>query len=231
MRISDWSSDVCSSDLHTRPEAGPALHLARGERGLPAVLRQAGQPRWYDDPHGRRRARHHDPPDHHRDLARGLRPDAEAAPGSSPGPGRDALGVDPDDGLPLLPLRHDQLGHARPGPRARRDDGGRPGAGPRRPLHAVPDRQREPEQHRRQHPATLQGRYAGHRRRSEEHTSELQSLMLISYAVFCLKKKTKAQENKIQVKKTQNKKINKDSTTHTTNLNTITNILTKRRTN
>src|SRR3546814_6474452 len=30
-----------------------------------------------------------------------------------------------------------------------------------------------------------------HQRRSEEHTSELQSLMRISYAVFCLKKKTK----------------------------------------
>src|SRR3546814_6722367 len=29
-----------------------------------------------------------------------------------------------------------------------------------------------------------------HRKRSEEHTSELQSLMRISYAVFCLKKKT-----------------------------------------
>src|SRR3546814_6586506 len=28
------------------------------------------------------------------------------------------------------------------------------------------------------------------RERSEEHTSELQSLMRISYAVFCLKKKT-----------------------------------------
>src|SRR3546814_9118854 len=30
----------------------------------------------------------------------------------------------------------------------------------------------------------------GNRGRSEEHTSELQSLMRISYAVFCLKKKT-----------------------------------------
>src|SRR3546814_3280009 len=29
------------------------------------------------------------------------------------------------------------------------------------------------------------------RKRSEEHTSELQSLMRISYAVFCLKKKKK----------------------------------------
>src|SRR3546814_5163393 len=35
------------------------------------------------------------------------------------------------------------------------------------------------------------------RARSEEHTSELQSLMRISYAVFCLKKKTKqTQHNK-----------------------------------
>src|SRR3546814_10257504 len=34
--------------------------------------------------------------------------------------------------------------------------------------------------------------YAGDdRTRSEEHTSELQSLMRISYAVFCLKKKKK----------------------------------------
>src|SRR3546814_9741716 len=30
--------------------------------------------------------------------------------------------------------------------------------------------------------------------RSEEHTSELQSLMRISYAVFCLKKKTNNQQ-------------------------------------
>src|SRR3546814_5198028 len=33
------------------------------------------------------------------------------------------------------------------------------------------------------------------RDRSEEHTSELQSLMRISYAVFCLKKKKKRQTN------------------------------------
>src|SRR3546814_6659658 len=32
--------------------------------------------------------------------------------------------------------------------------------------------------------------------RSEEHTSELQSLMRISYAVFCLKKKTTSQKKK-----------------------------------
>src|SRR3546814_3223646 len=34
----------------------------------------------------------------------------------------------------------------------------------------------------------------GDRQRSEEHTSELQSLMRISYAVFCLKKKKKLTE-------------------------------------
>src|SRR3546814_4359584 len=33
-------------------------------------------------------------------------------------------------------------------------------------------------------------------RRSEEHTSELQSLMRISYAVFCLKKKTHTKRDK-----------------------------------
>src|SRR3546814_3842436 len=37
--------------------------------------------------------------------------------------------------------------------------------------------------------------------RSEEHTSELQSLMRISYAVFCLKKKT---DETIRMKPTRN---------------------------
>src|SRR3546814_2928751 len=50
--------------------------------------------------------------------------------------------------------------------------------------------------------------------RSEEHTSELQSLMRISYAVFCLKKK---------------KKNNNTYTTkcHQSKLNTMTNMNTK----
>src|SRR3546814_6660820 len=39
-------------------------------------------------------------------------------------------------------------------------------------------------------------RITGAGRRSEEQTSELQSLMRISYAVFCLKKQTK---NKVQL--------------------------------
>src|SRR3546814_8956431 len=42
------------------------------------------------------------------------------------------------------------------------------------------------------------GREKCHHRRSEEHTSELQSLMRISYAVFCLKKKNTDQTNQIE---------------------------------
>src|SRR3546814_4652615 len=38
--------------------------------------------------------------------------------------------------------------------------------------------------------------------RSEEHTSELQSLMRISYAVFCLKKKTNTDIRILQIKVT-----------------------------
>src|SRR3546814_5811209 len=51
------------------------------------------------------------------------------------------------------------------------------------PLHALPQQGTGARVHQRE-------RRAG-RQRSEEHTSELQSLMRISYAVFCLKKKTK----------------------------------------
>src|SRR3546814_5841613 len=44
------------------------------------------------------------------------------------------------------------------------------------------------------------GHEARQLRRSEEHTSELQSLMRISYAVFCLKKKTKKYKyNKLNI--------------------------------
>src|SRR3546814_2867079 len=112
MRISDWSSDVCSSDLaglavgqevgHHRAGAGteaePDVPVAEGEDRI-AMARRAA-----DDRHG---VRH-----------RG----AEAHPAAF-----------------LAPV-----------------EAGEPAA------------------------------------RSEEHTSELQSLMRISYAVFCLKKKIKA---------------------------------------
>src|SRR3546814_10305804 len=49
-------------------------------------------------------------------------------------------------------------------------------------------------------------------RRSEEHTSELQSLMRISYAVFCLKKKN----NKLHNKNHTHQKANNKTTRYTT---------------
>src|SRR3546814_2855885 len=45
-----------------------------------------------------------------------------------------------------------------------------------------------------------QGHHARPSQRSEEHTSELQSLMRISYAVFCLKKKKKKYTNQKRTK-------------------------------
>src|SRR3546814_3077584 len=44
--------------------------------------------------------------------------------------------------------------------------------------------------------------------RSEEHTSELQSLMRISYAVFCLKKKIKNKNNTPYAAKTDKPTVN-----------------------
>src|SRR3546814_1446967 len=48
-------------------------------------------------------------------------------------------------------------------------------------------------------PAAVRRPAADHHARSEEHTSELQSLMRISYAVFCLKKKTESKNIKRKI--------------------------------
>src|SRR3546814_5480628 len=48
--------------------------------------------------------------------------------------------------------------------------------------------------------------HLGHFDRSEEHTSELQSLMRISYAVFCLKKKKHKPITKQSHNRTYNQK-------------------------
>src|SRR3546814_8857909 len=103
--------------------------------------------------------------------------------------------------------RSDRLGQVRGDGRGLRRNGERP-----RPDDLVPPardrvlaRRREAEQHvpvRRQprnlsRAPELEGvgtvmekGHVGDAQRSEEHTSELQSLMRISYAVFCLKKKS-----------------------------------------
>src|SRR3546814_10070467 len=48
-------------------------------------------------------------------------------------------------------------------------------------------------------PARAGDASSGWRNRSEEHTSALQSLMRISYAVFCLKKKNYNHHNKREI--------------------------------
>src|SRR3546814_1149833 len=112
MRISDWSSDVCSSDLE------PLL-------ATPGKLVKAGRHRRSQDGNARRQRKHH------RQQRIAKRQDGEHQPDHRIGKAYD------DDVAPFV-------------------------------LEVVPS--------------------IG---RSEEHTSELQSLMRISYAVFCLKKKKK----------------------------------------
>src|SRR3546814_4287051 len=110
MRISDWSSDVCSSDLG-RPDRRPGIRAQRVD----------------------------------------VCPDRTAR-GGCDGTGRGGRGV---------PL-------------------------PRRAQSGIAQSRQPSAQHVRAATAGWNGAACT---RSEEHTSELQSLMRISYAVFCLKKK------------------------------------------
>src|SRR3546814_2535702 len=112
MRISDWSSDVCSSDLHT------------------AVERLARDSGFFDQPENPRFL----------DTAR-----LDIGPHRGPAQAGEGVGHQPIAFAAGLPVGGDE------------------------------------------HVIGLQAHRAA--RRSEEHTSELQSLMRISYAVFCLKKK------------------------------------------
>src|SRR3546814_4124070 len=70
-----------------------------------------------------------------------------------------------------------------------RAPGSFPSRSPGRSAPPGPNGRRQRDRADRPHPPA----------RSEEHTSELQSLMRLSYAVFCLKKKN----NSIQIYKTQ----------------------------
>src|SRR3546814_7152086 len=116
MRISDWSSDVCSSDLADRqhPQGGFGL------------------------------VRHHAIVNVHHEQRRSHGDDVDQQAGG------DGVGVQPT-----------------------------------RPLEGVAKPRTRPRDER----AVVHVEFV--LRRSEEHTSELQSLMRSSYAVFCLKKKKK----------------------------------------
>src|SRR3546814_5508959 len=125
MRISDWSSDVCSSDLpvHELRRAGEPVAVFQHCLQLQDAQRQQGQ-------RG------------HQRQADVEQPERTLQPAFAP-----------------VRLRLDAAQAEQHQAQAE---------------HAV---------HTEQCRVTMRGR-------SEEHTSELQSLMRISYAVFCLKKKT-----------------------------------------
>src|SRR3546814_5600071 len=130
MRISDWSSDVCSSDLHAaqdQRQGDVVEHAAVGEQAMVLEHHAHVSPVQRDAPAA-----------HLHQVALGEQHRAAAGP----------LG------------QMDQL-----------EQGALAGAG-----------MAGHEQHLARPDVET---------RSEEHTSELQSLMRISYAVFCLKKKTK----------------------------------------
>src|SRR3546814_1685175 len=136
MRISDWSSDVCSSDLHDPDEEG-------GDHRIDAL--------------GRDRA-----------VEVGEQRAAQAHQA-----GTEHEGLQATEGDILA------------------EGGGRRLVVADGPHHAPPGRaelvldQQVGDREAEQHEAEV---------RSEEHTSELQSLMRISYAVFCLKKKKKLKQ-------------------------------------
>src|SRR3546814_1671253 len=122
MRISDWISDVCSSDLAAAHRSGDQRRRDLADVAAHPLCRRPGT--------GAREA---------------LQPASQARP----------------------PARRT----GQPGQR-------RPAQGPMRAHCARP---------------LLPDLFGGRlRARSEEHTSELKSLMRTSYAVFCLKKKKKA---------------------------------------
>src|SRR3546814_3165842 len=94
-------------------------------------------------------------------------------------------------------FRSTGAGRRRPAPRHRPLVAGRP----RRHLVRSPAGARRPGKHP---PLRILTEAASIRPRSEEHTSELQSLMRISYAVFCLKKKKRQCKYK-EIKETYSK--------------------------
>src|SRR3546814_4874269 len=144
MRISDWSSDVCSSDLAVRAVVScndsPLDHSLPLRRAAPPVCHPA------DNLLGFSGAGHRSRQGRGR-KAMSTRPRADNSPGQ----------WGPDERLHALRLC---------------------------PLFRYWPETRLVE-------VAAIARARSYARRSEEHTSELQSLMRISYAVFCLKKKKK----------------------------------------
>src|SRR3546814_1378781 len=99
----------------------------------------------------------------------------------SQAPDRGLLGSPPSRDTEYIAMDCTNHRHASAGP-------GRSGTAPRPTLHLLPHAHRMVSAFALFVLATMSAVLP----RSEEHTSELQSLMRISYAVFCLKKNTQA---------------------------------------
>src|SRR3546814_3178191 len=155
VRISDWSSDVCSSDLH---EPGKRSQFELDDRDE-QLNRENEEGEDHDHPGDQQ---HHD-----RDEI------VEE--------GREA------EHLRCLVEQRPRCGEARPGEFTGLQEivGGHAAAARGQPE---PCERAEDDIGERREAAEDEGERADIENRSEEHTSELQSLMRISYAVFCLKK-------------------------------------------
>src|SRR3546814_4654510 len=146
MRISDWSSDVCSSDLRLQ-DVRPAIAdcnvyvLPSYREGTPRTVLEA--------------------------MAMGRAIITTDAPGC-----RQTVQAG-HNGLLVQPRSVNELVQAMES------------------LHANPDQVAVMGAHSRTLAETRFNVHKVNAARSEEHTSELQSLMRISYSVFCLKKTTK----------------------------------------
>src|SRR3546814_3115075 len=155
MRISDWSSDVCSSDLAGgeivaawKSVSGRRLASARSAHHIDGLHILIGRDRL-----GTEFATH----------AAGLHPTEGRAK-------RRHIAIDADRAARDLPRHRRRMGAV-----------------------GAPHRTAEPIVGIIGNADSLRFPIIGNdsQHRSEEHTSELQSLMRISYAVFCLKKKKK----------------------------------------
>src|SRR3546814_6437638 len=185
MRISDWSSDGCSSDLHPRLL----------ERQQLRRLRRAGHAPACEDVEQARLARRQLRACQRRPVARGG--------GQGEGGQRLADQLRTDDPVVRAqqpareqPEKAEEQGQRQPDqhlPHAAASKALRARHLSSHPRRSRPTSASAPPRAIRKPPSQINVAKGFHQmrscHRSEEHTSELQSLMHISYAVFCLKKK------------------------------------------
>src|SRR3546814_8424075 len=167
MRISDWSSDVCSSDLPRRGRGGGGAggHVV-ADRNLPE-----GAAHDRDFGHARRQCGRAVGRARARGLAVAMVWLARRVPDRRPAENRDRAACLSAGGRTAPPRRSGPRAAAAVEPRRGTAHDG---------VESVAALGRA---------VALHGAGDWLPSRSEEHTSELQSLMRISYAVFCLKKK------------------------------------------